>query len=96
MEIKILTVYVITYRPQTTRPPLGGTNPLKNIPPLKFKKSVALENYSSFKFSRNFRGFIPWVFQPEIFNLNLLGHSLQVTCTVVYSVKEVGQMQINW
>ena len=35
---------------------------------------------------------MPWVFEPEIFNLNPLGVTLQVICTVAYSVKEVGQM----
>ena len=33
-----------------------------------------------------------WVFEPEIFNLSPLGITLQVTSTVAYSVKEVGQM----
>ena len=37
-------------------------------------------------------GVIPWVFEPEIFNLSPLGITLQVTSTVAYSVKEVGQM----
>ena len=37
------------------------------------------------------RGFIPWVFEPEIFNLIPLGITLQVTSTVAYSVKEAGQ-----
>ena len=36
------------------------------------------------------------VFEPEIFNLSPLGITLQVTSTVAYSVKEVGQMWINW
>ena len=39
---------------------------------------------------------MPWVFEPEIFNLSLLGITLQVTSTITYSVKEVGQMQLNW
>ena len=43
----------MTYRPKGTRSPLGGTDPpppLKDIP-LKFQKSLALEKYSTFKFS---------------------------------------------
>ena len=36
--------------------------------------------------------FIPWVFEPEIFNLSPLGITLQVISTVAYWVKEVGQM----
>ena len=35
---------------------------------------------------------IPGVFEPEIFNLSSLGVTLQVTSTVAYSVKEVGQI----
>ena len=35
---------------------------------------------------------IPWVFEPEIFNLSPLGITLQLTSTVAYSVKEVGQI----
>ena len=31
-------------------------------------------------------GVIPWVFEPEIFNLSPLGITLQVTSTVAYSV----------
>ena len=42
--------------------------------------------------SPNLRGFIPWMFEPEISNLNPLGPTFQVTSTVAYSVKEVGQM----
>ena len=38
---------------------------------------------------------ILWVFQPEIFNLSPLGIILQVTSTVAYSVKEVGQINIG-
>ena len=41
-------------------------------------------------------GVIPWVFEPEIFKLSPLGITLYVTSTVAYSVKEVGQMSINW
>ena len=37
-------------------------------------------------------GIIPRVFEPEIVNLSPLGITLQVTSTVAYSVKEVGQM----
>ena len=37
-------------------------------------------------------GVIPWVFEPEIFNLCPLGITLQVTATVAYSVEEVGPM----
>ena len=39
---------------------------------------------------------MPWVFEREIFNLSLRGITLQVTSTITYSVKEVGQMQLNW
>ena len=35
---------------------------------------------------------IPWMFEPEIFDLNLPGITLQVTSAVAYSVKKVGQM----
>ena len=38
------------------------------------------------------RGVTPWVFEPKIFNLSPLGITLQVTSTVAYSVKEVGQI----
>ena len=37
-------------------------------------------------------GVMPWVFEREIFNLSLRGITLQVTSTITYSVKEVGQM----
>ena len=37
-------------------------------------------------------GVIPWMFEPEIFNLSPRGITLQVTSTVAYSVKEAGQM----
>ena len=36
--------------------------------------------------------FIPWVFEPEMFNLDPLGVNLQFTFTVSYSVKELGKM----
>ena len=39
---------------------------------------------------------IPWVFEPEIFNLSRLGIILQVTSTVAYSVKEVGQILVDY
>ena len=38
------------------------------------------------------RGGIPWVFEPDIFDLSPLGITLQFTSTVAYSMKEVGQM----
>ena len=37
-------------------------------------------------------GVISCVFETKIFNLSPLGITLQVTSTVAYSVKEVGQM----
>ena len=37
-------------------------------------------------------GVITWVFEPEVFNFNPLGVTLEVTSTGAYSVKEVGKM----
>ena len=38
------------------------------------------------------RGVIPGVFKPENFNLSPRGITLQVTSSVTYSVRGVGQM----
>ena len=73
-------------------------SPLRDSSHLKLRNSLAppqniiIMIFLNSLASPNLRGFIPWMFEPEISNLNPLGPTFQVTSTVAYSVKEVGQM----